>query len=695
MPKATTLPQKKKILMGGIRASIDMNSFDEKNKTIEVVFASETPVRTWSWDGEFNEVLSCSKEHVRTKRFESGAPVLDNHNRYVGIGAIMGVVESFRFQDRQGRAVLKFSSRPDLEPYINDIKAGIIRNVSVGYRVHKYELMNPATDDDLATYRAIDWEPMEVSFTSVQADPESGTRSDKSGEGYSVTVVHEQKRNIKMNKAKRERLIRASVRKAGLPKEFAEKLIQDEKVTVSSARQAIIDEVVKKSGGQQPVKKAEKTAPQKRSADVSGEAAVIAERARVTEIKDTCRSMKLGNKFADKLINDGVKIGRARKLMIDKWSENDPNKGQRNDMKVGREEKEKVRLAMEEGLSLRAGIIKEADVKHGGKDFRGMSLLRMAEEILVRGGIKVGGMTPMEILKNAMYASRQYMSTSDFPEILGNTINRRLRAAYEVAPKTFEPFCRRTSAADFKTKHAVQLSGLVGSLKEVKEGGEYKRHSLNEGKESYALKKYGGIIGLTWEAMINDDLSAFDKIPVAIAEEVANTQSDIIYGILLANALMADGVALFDAGHGNLGTPAVIGESSLSEARKFMRKQTGLNGRTYLNLQAAYLICGPDKETEAQKVLQATIVATKDADTNVFKGSVGLIVDPRVTGNKWFMAANPSRIDTIEYATLQGEGDYSTESKTGFDVDGLEMKVRATFGAKAIDHRGLIYNAGA
>jgi len=70
-------------------------------------------------------------------------------------------------------------------------------------------------------------------------------------------------------------------------------------------------------------------------------------------------------------------------------------------------------------------------------------------------------------------------------------------------------------------------------------------------------------------------------------------------------------------------------------------------------------------------------------------------VEPRITGNEWFTAANPSVIDTIEYAFLSGEEELFTEQEQGFNSDVIKIKARMVFGAKAIDHRGLYKNPGA
>ena len=103
-------------------------------------------------------------------------------------------------------------------------------------------------------------------------------------------------------------------------------------------------------------------------------------------------------------------------------------------------------------------------------------------------------------------------------------------------------------------------------------------------------------------------------------------------------------------------------------------------------------------EMEAEKFLSTQIVPAKAADENPFKGSLELLVDPRLDAaseTAWYLVADPAMIDTIEYAYLEGQSGVYTESRVGFDVDGVELKVRDDFAAAAIDWRGMFKNAGA
>ena len=163
-------------------------------------------------------------------------------------------------------------------------------------------------------------------------------------------------------------------------------------------------------------------------------------------------------------------------------------------------------------------------------------------------------------------AERAFMATSDLPIILSNVANKSLRTAYEAAPRTFTTWARRTTAPDFKTINRIFMSDAP-KLEKVTENGEFKRGVVSEGQETYQLATVGKVIGLTRQAIVNDDMSAFTRIPAMFATAAANYESDIVYAILTANAALADGSALFHAAnHANLtSTGTVIDITSLGE----------------------------------------------------------------------------------------------------------------------------------
>ena len=181
------------------------------------------------------------------------------------------------------------------------------------------------------------------------------------------------------------------------------------------------------------------------------------------------------------------------------------------------------------------------------------------------------------------------MTTSDLPNILANVANKTLRDAYEAAPRTFTPFCRQVSTADFKPVNRVQLSD-VAALQKTNEKGEFVRIYVSDSKETYSLATWGGIVPITRQVVINDDLQAMTRIPAGLGVAAATLESDAVWAVITANANMADGVALFHATHKNLtATNGLVAVANITAARKAMRKQTGPKG-TILNLVPKYII---------------------------------------------------------------------------------------------------------
>jgi ATP-dependent protease ClpP protease subunit len=327
-----------------------------------------------------------------------------------------------------------------------------------------------------------------------------------------------------------------------------------------------------------------------------------------------------------------------------------------------------------------------------------LDLNAMARACCERAGIRVAGLSPDQIAIRAMH------STSDFPKILENVVTKSLRMGYEGEMRTFQAFTRRATLTNLKEVSRVQLAGAP-ALKRVREGGEYEYGTMGEGAEKYSVLKYGRLFALTWETIINDDLDALTRIPQAFGASAASLESDLVWAIFTGNPNMADGVALFHATHGNLGTATALKAAledapaldPIAEAREKMMLQKGIEGR-YITVRPRHLIVPPKLERTAQKITSPDFVAAKQSATNNVDRTLNLVVEPRLqdaSTTAWFMAADPSQIDTIEVGYLQGNEGIYTESKAGFETDGVVVKARHVVGTKAIDHRGLYKNAGA
>ena len=146
-------------------------------------------------------------------------------------------------------------------------------------------------------------------------------------------------------------------------------------------------------------------------------------------------------------------------------------------------------------------------------------------------------------------------------------------------------------------------------------------------------------------------------------------------------------------------TGAALDVGSVGAARAAMAKQTGLDKKTVLNVRPAFLIVPASLELKAEQLVAQNLVPA--ATSSVVPQSIRTLApisEPRLDAaseTAWYLAASPNQIDTIEYAYLEGQQGAYIETRNGFDVDGVEIKCRLDFGAKAIDWRGLYKNPGA
>lgn len=159
-------------------ASVSPASIDEQKRTVELVWSTGAAVKRMDWrSGEiFEEQLSMDPAHVRLGRLNGGAPLLDTHGRY-SLSDVIGVVEQAWIANGEGRAVVRFSSRAEVEPLWKEVLDGIIRNVSVGYSIHKFEDVTQR-DAKTKTMLATDWEPSEISLVPIGADAKAGVRAE-------------------------------------------------------------------------------------------------------------------------------------------------------------------------------------------------------------------------------------------------------------------------------------------------------------------------------------------------------------------------------------------------------------------------------------------------------------------------------------------------------------------------------------
>lgn len=142
---------------------IDPANIAADKRTVELTFSSDIELERWPG---VIEVLSHASDAVDLSRLRNGAPLLFNHDQ----DEYIGVIESATIgADRKGRAVVRFSENDDAEKIWRDVQAGILKNVSVGYRINEVKLTEERSNGT-DVYTVSRWEPYEVSIVTIPAD---------------------------------------------------------------------------------------------------------------------------------------------------------------------------------------------------------------------------------------------------------------------------------------------------------------------------------------------------------------------------------------------------------------------------------------------------------------------------------------------------------------------------------------------
>jgi hypothetical protein len=658
-----------------------------------LVFSAGAQVRRFDWYRErpFLEQLVVEDGAVRMERLQRGAALLNDHQAYRGLEAQIGVVENPRIAAGVGECDAIFSRRESVAGYVQDVADNVIRGVSVGYVRHRVEMVPPAEEGGLWVYRVVDWEPMEVSLTPIPADMD--------GQVVRSAGAEEPERQLRT-----------------FPCEFVEVRATNSEVppTVGISAETSTRKEISMSGstaaGGTPAPATTEPTAEQRQAEAARVAAVQAEQQRSADITDLCTRHNVAQ-LATGLIRGGGTVEAARTAVLEELARRDAaGGGHRNVGTVTTERDEHVtRMAgIQEAILHR--VMPGQQLTDNGRQYRGMSLLEIGRELLETRGVNTRGMARMELAQQMLHYRSGMHATSDFANLFANVANKRLRNAYDENPGTYGRWARRApNAPDFKSMSVIQLSGAPTLLR-TNEHGEFKYGAMTDGAETYSLLTYGRIVAITRQAIVNDDLRAFDRLVGAFGNSARRLENATVYSQLTDNAAMADTGALFNAtavttagGHANLATGggSALSIASLTTGRTAMRVQKGLASEV-LNITPAFLIVPAALEQSAYQFTSTQYVPATKAEINEFRtgGRTALepIVEPildAASATAWYLAANSGQIDTVEYCYLDGAEGPVIESENGFEVDGVSYKCRLDFAAKAVDFRGLYKGAGA
>lgn len=568
------------------RADFRPQTADPETLTAELVWSTGADVERRDRIGPYVERLRMDPEAVDLSRL-IGAPLLNAHC-HRDLGDVLGCVLDASVNGREGTATVRFSERA--RPIFDDVAAGILRNVSVGYHVAEW---TAATEDGRRVRIATRWQPLELSLVPVAADRGATVRgaspmSETDTETADRSVVDlEIRRLCAMGGAHPEPLIALGA-------------------TVEHARAAALSALVERAG------------PETRPVQV------IADHGDPRE-----RAAAYGEAVFTRLHPEHVPGERARPYVA-------------------------------------------------------MSLREMAAGALRHAGARVQSLSADTVLTRALH------TTSDFPLILGDAVGRELRQAYAAAPGGVRALARQTSNRDFRAKTVLEFGGALALLK-VNEHGEFTSGTLTEAGESIRVATYGRIFGYTRQLMINDDLGALERIGAIAAASARQLEADVCVELLATGSglgpTMGDGKRLFHADHRNVAATGTAPDEGIAAAVLAMRTQVGLDKRV-IGIEPTAVVIPAALEHEVSRFFSSAHVPATPDGVNPY-ASLRIVVDPRLdakSASRWYLVGE--RWDGLWIAYLEGNAAPVTETRAGFEIDGVQIKVR-------LDYRAWYSNVGA
>lgn len=702
------------------RALVQPTTIDQEAREVDVVCATEKMVTRFSWDEDYDEMLVCEASAVRMDRANQGLPLLDCHNSYSVHSQVGRTVKVWINESRQLCARVRFSSRPEVAGLFQDVVDGIVKGISVGYEIYKFE-REDRPNGARPIYRATDWMPIEISLAPVPADIDSGIRTEQ--RQHPVEIINKRITNTTTNMKK----TRAT--ETGKTMEYVvegDPVKQGDIVTVDGVKGValsdgevgdtitltLIEEEVTPTDSDEAKTNEDVVAAAEDAAAAAEDAAAAAKdaaaavteatggteqteenRKRTQAIQQMARAAGLSADYALALVGTDLTVEQCSTAIMRRLAKRSQENGVNGNHSVratGLDAGTKKRMAVENALLHRIYPSKFS-LDAGAREFRGMTMVEIGRELLSERGINTRGLDRSEVAK--MVFNRAH-STSDFPLLFEGVINKMLRAQYEFAPEFWDKIARQTSVDDFRAR-GLYSAGVANGMKKIPEGGEIKYTTLKESKEQIRVETFGEGISYTRQAFINDDLGVFSIIPSAFVRHWDMLRGNLVWGLLTDNVKMSDGKGIFDATHGNLltGASSALSEESLAAAKTAMMKQKDIAGQI-IRMVPRYLIVSPENEMMAKKLVTAT-TPVKFEDVNVFAGAFDVIVEPRLTDPKaWYLMADPYAVDSLYYAYLEGNEGLRVDSTEEFKTDSMDYAVRGDFGAAAIDYRGIVKAAG-
>ena len=198
------------------------------------------------------------------------------------------------------------------------------------------------------------------------------------------------------------------------------------------------------------------------------------------EIRSIARVASLDQNWIDGQIDAGATVDAARAAAFEAMqTRSQAGAGLRTHATIGTDYTDPEFRARTIGEALYTRVTPGHTPSEAARPYVGLSIPDVARDCLRNRGFSTTGLGASTIIERAL------QSTSDFPLILADALDKTLRQAYQTAPAGVRQVARATTARDFRNKHRIQFS-TAPTLLPLNEHGEFVSGAMNEYDQTYA-----------------------------------------------------------------------------------------------------------------------------------------------------------------------------------------------------------------
>lgn len=282
------------------------------------------------------------------------------------------------------------------------------------------------------------------------------------------------------------------------------------------------------------------------------------------------------------------------------------------------------------------------------------------------------------------------VGTTAFPTITGKLISRKVIDAYQATPTIGEKLVHTVPSS--RKKEDVVGFTAPEQVKEVHEGMPYEESSLGEKGLEIKNKKFGRILAITEEAVMEDQTGQLLQMAAALGEKAKLFKEKMILDTVRdVNSDAYGGQALYTSDHGNFHTVAFGTDGSgLEESKRLLSEMTDENGEPIL-VTGRILMVPQELEKEAWDLIGPPLTESTYHKQIISELSTSPFMTDAV---EFFYGDFPRQFRYQEVWPIQ-----VLQAKEGhedqFNRDILvKFKVRLYGGCGAVDYRYVIRSEG-